>query len=240
MGRIGVPCEIENIVLMSRSQQALDYLGKLFLNPGDTALVTWPTYMGALLAFNPYEPAYDRLALLGNRSASDFAEKAEAAGGEIKFAYMSSDFVNPTGETLTLAQRNRALDLGNELDVAIIEDGAYQELRYDGDAIPPIQALEMERCGSINEARTIYCGTFSKTLSPGLAGRLGVRAQRHCRQAGDDETGSRPAFGNHKPDGRSIRLHGPVSIPRLPGPMRSTVTAGTACWRLWRNTCLMA
>ncbi len=168
MGRIGVPCEIENIVLMSGSQQALDYLGKLFLNPGDTALVTWPTYMGALLAFNPYEPAYDRLALLGNRSASDFAEKAEAAGGEIKFAYMSSDFVNPTGETLTLAQRNRALDLGNELDIAVIEDGAYQELRYDGETIPPIQALEIKRCGSINEARTIYCGTFSKTLSPGL------------------------------------------------------------------------
>ncbi|MEO9877350.1 MAG: PLP-dependent aminotransferase family protein [Anderseniella sp.] len=168
MGRIGVPCELENIVLMSGSQQALDYLGKLFLNPGDTALVTWPTYMGALLAFNPYEPTYDRLALLGNRSASDFADKAKAAGGEIKFAYMSSDFVNPTGETLTLAQRNRALDLGDELDIAVIEDGAYQELRYDGDTIPPIQALEIERCGSINEARTIYCGTFSKTLSPGL------------------------------------------------------------------------
>lgn len=168
MGRIGVPCELENIVLMSGSQQALDYLGKLFLNPGDTALATWPAYMGALLAFNPYEPTYDRLALMGNRSASDFAAKAKAAGGEVKFAYMSSDFVNPTGETLTLSQRNRALDLGGELDIAVIEDGAYQELRYDGDAIPPIQALEVERCGTINEARTIYCGTFSKTLSPGL------------------------------------------------------------------------
>ena len=168
MARLGVPCELENIVLMSGSQQALDYLGKLFLNPGDTALVMWPTYMGALQAFNPYEPIYDRLALMGNRSAADFAGKAKGAGGDIKFAYMSSDFVNPTGETLTLAQRNRALDLGDELDIAIIEDGAYQELRYDGDAIPPIQALEIERCGSINAARTIYCGTFSKTLSPGL------------------------------------------------------------------------
>ncbi len=168
MGRIGVPCELENIVMMSGSQQALDYLGKLFLNPNDTALVTWPTYMGALLAFNPYEPVYDRLALLGNRSASDFRENARAAGGDIKFAYMSSDFVNPTGETLTLAQRNRALDLADELDIALIEDGAYQELRYDGEAIPPIQALDIERCGSIDEARTIYCGTFSKTLSPGL------------------------------------------------------------------------
>lgn len=168
MARIGVSCELENIILMSGSQQALDYLGKLFLNPGDTALVTWPAYMGALLAFNPYEPNYDRMTLMGNQPASDYSARAAAAGGEVKFAYMSSDFLNPTGETLTLAQRNRMLDLAEELDIAVIEDGAYQELRFDGEAIPPILALELERSGNINQARTIYCGTFSKTLSPGL------------------------------------------------------------------------
>ncbi len=168
MARIGVSCELENIVMMSGSQQGLDYLGKLFLNPNDTALVTWPAYMGALLAFNPYEPNYDRITLMGNRPASDFSARAEAAGGEVKFAYLSSDFLNPTGETLTLAQRNRMLDLAEQLDIAVIEDGAYQELRFDGDAIAPIQALDIERCGNINQARTIYCGTFSKTLSPGL------------------------------------------------------------------------
>ena len=168
MARIGVSCELENIVMMSGSQQGLDYLGKLFLNPDDTALVTWPAYMGALLAFNPYEPNYDRITLMGNRPASDYSARADAAGGEVKFAYLSSDFLNPTGETLTLAQRNRMLDLAEQLGIAVIEDGAYQELRFDGDAIPPIQALDIERCGDINQARTIYCGTFSKTLSPGL------------------------------------------------------------------------
>ena len=168
MARIGVTCELENIVLVSGSQQALDYLGKLFLDPGDTALVTWPAYMGALLAFNPYEPNYVRLALMSNKPAGDYAAAAEAAGGEVKFAYLSSDFVNPTGETLTLAQRNRMLDLAYELDIAVIEDGAYQALRYDGEPIPPILALELERCANIDAARTIYCGTFSKTLSPGL------------------------------------------------------------------------
>ena len=168
MARIGVTCELENIVLVSGSQQALDYLGKLFLDPGDTALVTWPAYMGALLAFNPYEPNYDRLSLMSNKPASDYAAAAEAAGGEVKFAYLSSDFVNPTGETLTLAQRNRMLDLAYELDIAVIEDGAYQAMRYDGEPVPPILALELERCATINAARTIYCGTFSKTLSPGL------------------------------------------------------------------------
>ncbi len=168
MARIGVSCELENIVMMSGSQQALDYLGKLFLNPGDTALVSWPAYMGALLAFNPYEPNYDRMTLMGNRPASDYLATATAAGGEVKFAYLSSDFSNPTGETLTLAQRNRMLDLAEELDIAVIEDGAYQELRFDGETIAPIQSLELERCGNINQARTIYCGTFSKTLSPGL------------------------------------------------------------------------
>ncbi len=61
MAKIGVPCEAENILITSGSQQALDYLGKLFLSPNDTALVTWPTYLGALQAFNAYEPSYDQL-----------------------------------------------------------------------------------------------------------------------------------------------------------------------------------
>lgn len=168
MAEIGVDCGIENIVITSGSQQALDYLGKLFLSPGDTALVTWPTYMGALQAFNAYEPEYDRLLPLTNRTASDYAEAARARGGAVKFAYMSADFANPSGETLSLAARERVLDLAEELDVAVIEDAAYQSLRYEGEEIAPLIALDIARCGSIEKARTIYCGSFSKTLAPGL------------------------------------------------------------------------
>ena len=168
MGKIGVPCGAENILITSGSQQALDYLGKLMLSPKDTALVGWPTYLGALGAFNAYEPTYDRLDPKGNRSAADFEATAKAAGGRVKFAYLSVDFANPTGETLDLQAREAMIDLADEMDIAIIEDSAYQNLRFDGEPIPPILALEIARKGSIENCRTLYCGSFSKSLAPGL------------------------------------------------------------------------
>lgn len=168
MAGLGVPCDAGNILITSGSQQALDYLGKLLLSPGDTALLGWPTYLGALGAFNAYEPQYDRLDPATNRSAGDYAETAAAHGGRVKFAYLSVDFANPTGVTLTEAERLRVLDLAEALDAAVIEDAAYQSLRYDGEAVAPILAQEIARKGDIDACRTIYCGSFSKTLSPGL------------------------------------------------------------------------
>jgi DNA-binding transcriptional MocR family regulator len=175
MAKIGVPCTADNILITSGSQQALDYLGKLFLSPGDTALVGWPTYLGALAAFNAYEPRYDQLSVTGNRTgnrtASSYAAGAEAEGGRVKLAYLSADFANPTGETLDQAGRSALLALTEELGCAVIEDAAYQSLRYDGETVPPILATEIAQKESIEHCRTIYCGSFSKTLSPGL--RLG-------------------------------------------------------------------
>jgi DNA-binding transcriptional MocR family regulator len=168
MRRIGVPCSADNILITSGSQQALDYLGKLFLSPGDTALVGWPTYMGALGAFNAYEPRYDQLSIRGNRSAADYDAAAAAEGGKVKFAYLSPDFANPTGETVDREGRLALLELARELDCAVIEDAAYQSLRYDGQPVPPVLALELDQVGDIDACRTIYCGSFSKTLSPGL------------------------------------------------------------------------
>ena len=169
MQAIGIPATPDNILITSGSQQALDYLGKLFLSPGDTALVGWPTYLGALGAFNAYEPRYDKLDPLSNRSGADYTAAAKEAGGAAKFAYLSVDFANPTGATVSLAARERVIDLAEEMDIAVIEDAAYQSLRFDGDAIPPILALEAERRnGDLEACRTIYCGSFSKTLSPGL------------------------------------------------------------------------
>ena len=86
----------------------------------------------------------------------------------MKFAYVVPSFANPTGETLSLAARQRLLDLAAELDIPIIEDAAYAMLRFEGEPLPPLMALEIERRGSIERARVIYCGTFSKVLSPGL------------------------------------------------------------------------
>jgi DNA-binding transcriptional MocR family regulator len=166
MSALGVPCSADNILIASGSQQALDYLGKLMISPGDTVLVGWPTYLGALGAFNAYEPRYDRLDPLANRPDDSFT--ADAAGGQVKFAYLSVDFANPTGETQSLAAREAVLTLADTLDIAIVEDAAYQTLRYDGDPIPPILALEIARKGSIEATRTLYCGSFSKSLAPGL------------------------------------------------------------------------
>ncbi|MEE4346142.1 MAG: PLP-dependent aminotransferase family protein, partial [Paracoccaceae bacterium] len=191
MAMIGVPCGRDNILITSGSQQALDYLGKLFLSPGDTALVGWPTYLGALGAFNAYEPRYDKLDAGSNRTPGDYAQAAGAAGGRVKFAYLSPDFANPTGVTLDKAGREALLDLTDALDCAVIEDAAYQALRYDGEPVPPILALDIARKGDIEACRTIYCGSFSKTLSPGL--RLGwvcaatpvIRQMVLLKQAGD-------------------------------------------------------
>ncbi|WP_299892275.1 PLP-dependent aminotransferase family protein [uncultured Ruegeria sp.] len=166
MRQIGVECDIDNVLITSGSQQALDYLGKLFLSPGDTALVGWPTYLGAINAFDAYEPRFDQLSINGNRGAAEY--RAAAGDGAVKFAYLSADFANPTGETVDLRGREAVLDLAEDLNCAVIEDGAYQALRYDGAPIPPILALELSRKGSIEACSTIYCGSFSKTLSPGL------------------------------------------------------------------------
>jgi DNA-binding transcriptional MocR family regulator len=167
MATLGVPCTTDNIMIVSGSQQALDYLGKLFVSPGDTALVARPTYLGALQAFNAYEPRYDRLAPDGNMTPQAYRDAARD-GGRVAFAYLTPDFANPTGETMDRAARDRMLDLTAELGVPLIEDGAYSALRYDGEAVPAILALDVARSGDIENAHTIYCGTFSKTLSPGL------------------------------------------------------------------------
>lgn len=165
----GVPCGIDNIVITSGSQQALEFLGRLFLDPRDTALVTAPTYLGALQAFNAYEPCYDTLIPEGgNRTPAAFAKTAAERGGRVKFAYVVPDFANPTGETLSRAARAGLLDLATALDMPIIEDAAYRALRYEGEPIAPILALDVARAGGIDAARTVYCGTFSKTLAPAL------------------------------------------------------------------------
>jgi DNA-binding transcriptional MocR family regulator len=169
MGSLGVPCDADNIVVTCGSQQGLEFLGRLLLSAADTALVTAPTYLGALQAFSGSEPRYDELRPEdGNRTPASYADAARAAGGEVKLAYVVPDFANPTGETLSLAARGRLLDLATELDIPVIEDAAYARLRFEGGPVPPVLALEIQRRGSIENARAVYCGTFSKVLSPGL------------------------------------------------------------------------
>ena len=192
MADLGVPCDEHNVVITCGSQQALEFLGRLLLSPGDTALVTAPTYLGALQAFSAYEPRYDELSPeQGNRTPVSYAHAARESGGEAKFAYVVPSFANPTGETLSRSAREWLLDLSAELDIPIIEDAAYALLGFEGEPIPPILALDVARCGSIDRARTIYCGTFSKVMSPGLrvgwivAGKPLIRRLVLVKQASD-------------------------------------------------------
>ena len=170
MGANGVSCTIDNILITCGSQQGLDFLGKLLLSPGDTALVEAPTYLGALQAFNCYEPRYDRLIVDGgNTTPAAYAAAAAAAGGRVKFAYCVPDFANPTGITMSEENRVKLLALAAELEVPVIEDSAYQALRYEGEPVPSIMALDCAaNGGDIEKTRTVYCGTFSKTLVPAL------------------------------------------------------------------------
>jgi DNA-binding transcriptional MocR family regulator len=167
MGRRGVPCELDNVVITSGSQQGLDFIAKLFVHPGDTVLVQEPTYLGALQAFNAYEPQYDLL-FRADTSADGYRKKAATNGGRVALAYVVSDFANPSGETLTAGQRQSVLDLGRELDVPVLEDAAYEALRFDGEPVPALAALDVAQSGGIDRSRVMYCGTFSKTICPGL------------------------------------------------------------------------
>jgi DNA-binding transcriptional MocR family regulator len=165
----GIECTAENVVITSGSQQALDFIGKLLLSPGDTALVSAPTYLGALQAFNAYEPRYDILpADPSNLTPAAFADAAGQNGGSVKLAYVVPDFANPTGATMSLAQRYHVLDLIDALDGLVVEDTAYTELRFSGTPLPSLASLEIGRKGSIEDSRVIHCGTVSKILAPAL------------------------------------------------------------------------
>lgn len=167
MTQDGMACDEHNILLTAGSQQALDLLGKLFLSPGDTVMVARPTYLGALQAFNAYEPAYLDLPERALSEGVD-AEALMAGRAAGPLGYFVPDFSNPTGQSLTLAEREALLDLAARVDMTLIEDAAYRELRFAGEATPTVLALDIARSGSIEAARTVFCGTFSKTVSPAL------------------------------------------------------------------------
>ncbi len=151
----GVDCSADNILITGGSQQGLDLIAKLLLDPADTLAVARPTYLGALQCFRAYEPTL-----------------VEWQGGSLpartKALYLVPDFANPSGDTLTLAQREDALAAAQAAGAVVLEDAAYVDLRFEGTALPSLLALDCARSGGIEAARVLYCGTFSKTLAPGL------------------------------------------------------------------------
>lgn len=157
MKSLGVECTKDNIVITNGSQQGLDFLGRLFIGPDDKVLVARPTYLGLLQAFTASAPTY-----------GDIAQLTGPTPVKAKLAYAMPDFQNPSGTTMTMAEREALLDGARRNDVVLIEDTAYNKLSFDGPLLPCLMALDIAREGSIENSRVVYCGTFSKSVVPGL------------------------------------------------------------------------
>ena len=147
--RYGVP--VSQVQITTSSQQGIDVCTRVLVNPGDVVLANNPVYLGALQSFRAYR--------------AQVMEIASYAGspGPVKFIYVIPDFNNPSGETMTLAQRQELVRVARELDVLIVEDSPYRELRYSGEPVTSIRELAPER--------TLQLGSFSKIFAPGF--RLG-------------------------------------------------------------------
>jgi 2-aminoadipate transaminase len=188
----GMPSTADDVLVTNGSQQALDLIGKIFLNPGDTVLVEKPTYLGALQAFNQYQATYAAVPMDEDGMCVDDVERAltraRTSGQRVKFMYALPNFQNPTGRTMSLARRHRLVELADHFGVPIIEDDPYGELRYEGQALPTLKSLD--RHDSV-----IYLGTFSKILAPGfrlgwiLAGPQVQEILLHGKQPSDLHTG---------------------------------------------------
>ncbi|AEH25328.1 aminotransferase-like domain-containing protein [Pyrococcus yayanosii] len=166
--RYDIPTSKVDIMITSGSQQALDLIGRVFIDPGDIVVVEAPTYLAALQAFSFYEPTYIQIPLDDEGMKTDVLEerlrKLKAEGKKVKLVYTVPTFQNPAGVTMAEERRKHLIELASEFDFIIVEDDPYGELRYSGKPVPKVKALD-------DEGRVLYLGTFSKILSPGF--RLG-------------------------------------------------------------------
>ena len=162
MQRYGVPAQQENILIVNGSLQALDLVGKVFIDPGDTILTDRPTYLGAIQAWTAYEARFVTVPLDEDGTRVDLMEDV-LKREPVKFIYCLPNFHNPAGVTLSLERRQKLVDLAAKYGVFIVEDDPYGELRFEGEDITPVVVLHKEN--------TVYLSTFSKTLAPGI--RLG-------------------------------------------------------------------
>jgi 2-aminoadipate transaminase len=172
IARYGIVARIENVMITSGSQQALDLIGKLFINRGDRVLVEAPTYLGALQAFNIYGADYISVPVDDDGLRTDLLEKPLRSGP--KFMYVLPNFQNPAGTTLSEGRRHELVLMADRYGIPIVEDDPYGQLRYEGEHIPSLVVLDREnlrRDDGYSIGNVIYLSTFSKTLAPGL--RLG-------------------------------------------------------------------
>lgn len=162
--RDGIACTAEDVLIIQGAQQGLDLAARMMIDPGDVVITENPTFLGALIAFNPSEPRYATVSSDDDGMDTDDLERVLATEPTAKMIYVVPDFANPTGTTLSLPRRRRLVELANEHDVLVLEDTPYRPLRYSGDHLPTLKSLD-------TEGRVLHLGSFSKILAPGV--RLG-------------------------------------------------------------------
>jgi 2-aminoadipate transaminase len=160
MAEEDVPADPDDVVVTTGAQQALDLLGKIFIDPGDVIAVEAPAYVGALTAFGAYEPRFLAIATDENGIVVDELERALGRGERPTFVYTVPNFSNPGGVTMSLERRERLVELCRDAGIPILEDNPYGLLRFEGEPLPCLKSMDPEN--------VIYLGTVSKTFSPGV------------------------------------------------------------------------
>ena len=163
LARRGVETTPDNVLVVNGSQQALDLICRTLLDPGDPVVLESPTYTIVLPLLAQYRAEIEEIPMTPRGMDLDILE-ASVASSRPKFLFTMPTFHNPTGITMDLASRERLVGIANRHGVPIVEDDFDSELRFDGVALPPLKALDVQDC-------VIHIGTFSKGLFPGL--RLG-------------------------------------------------------------------
>lgn len=164
MAKVGVETNADEILIISGSQQGLDFSGKIFLNPGDVVVCESPSYLGAINAFKAYECQFLEIETDDNGMIMEDLEEKLAQTENVKMIYVIPDFQNPSGRTWTLERRERLLEIAGQYDLPVVEDNPYGELRFEGEIPPSLRSMD-------KDGRVVFLGSFSKTFCPGL--RLG-------------------------------------------------------------------
>lgn len=158
--RFGTRCSADNILITNGSQQALDLIGKVFLNPGDKVLLEKPSYLGAIQAFDSYQASYVVVPMDENGMVTEGLDEI-LSRERVKFIYALPNFQNPSGRTMSLERRRQLVEIATRHNVPIVEDDPYGELRYEGRDLPSLKSMDTADI-------VIGLGTFSKILAPGL------------------------------------------------------------------------
>lgn len=161
MHHVGVNVTIDNIMITSGSQQGIEFSAKLFVDKGDIIICESPSYLGAINAFNSYQPRFIEIPMDDHGMIVDELEKTLKQHPEAKMIYTIPDFQNPSGKTMSIDRRKRVAQLAAEYKIPVIEDCPYGELVFEGGVNPSIKSFD-------KEGYVVFLGTFSKTFCPGL------------------------------------------------------------------------